>query len=215
MKTTLRIFRIISKLLLLAYVTIVNFVFITVFYALLLSILRHIWPAYIPGLFDEGVIPYLVNTLPYYLLLLFILYSISPLNVWVLRRKEGYRPLNSSDRMRLERLLSEMGMNRKLKLYRNNDARVNAAAFGFNTIGLTGGVLAATSDEELKGVISHEVGHISHYDFVYQVLLILDGVVRLPLPLWYISYSGSDIRDNWQHGVRIGSGFGPLCGERR
>lgn len=171
MKTTLRIFRIISKLLLLAYVTIVNFVFITVFYALLLSILRHIWPAYIPGLFDEGVIPYLVNTLPYYLLLLFILYSISPLNVWVLRRKEGYRPLNSSDRMRLERLLSEMGMNRRLKLYRNNDARVNAAAFGFNTIGLTGGVLAAASDEELKGIISHEVGHISHYDFVYQVLL--------------------------------------------
>lgn len=89
----------------------------------------------------------------------------------MLRRKEGYRPLNSSDRMRLERLLSEMGVNRKLKLYRNNDARVNAAAFGFNTIGLTGGVLATASDEELKGIISHEVGHISHYDFVYQVLL--------------------------------------------
>lgn len=89
----------------------------------------------------------------------------------MLRRKEGYRSLNSSDRMRLERLLSEMGMNRKLKLYRNNDVRVNAAAFGFNTIGLTGGVLAAASDEELKGIISHEVGHISHYDFVYQVLL--------------------------------------------
>lgn len=79
--------------------------------------------------------------------------------------------MNSSDRMRLERLLSEMGVNRKLKLYRNNDARVNAAAFGFNTIGLTGGVLATASDEELKGIISHEVGHISHYDFVYQVLL--------------------------------------------
>ena len=139
MKTTLRIFRIISKLLLLAYVTIVNFVFITVFYALLLSILRHIWSAYIPGLFDEGPVPYFVNTLPYYLLLLFILYSISPLNVWMLRRKEGYRSLNSSDRMRLERLLSEMGVNRKLKLYRNNDVRANAATFGFNTIGLTGG----------------------------------------------------------------------------
>ena len=116
MKTTLRIFRIISKLLLLAYVTIVNFVFITVFYALLLSILRHIWPAYIPGQLDEGVIAAVVSTLPYYLVLLLILYSISPLNVWVLRRKEGYRPLNSSDRMRLERLLSEMGMNRELKL---------------------------------------------------------------------------------------------------
>ena len=62
MKTTLRIFRIISKLLLLAYVTIVNFVFITVFYALLLSILRHIWPAYIPGLFDA--VSYTHLTLP-------------------------------------------------------------------------------------------------------------------------------------------------------
>ncbi|WP_075964612.1 M48 family metalloprotease [Parabacteroides massiliensis] len=171
MKTTLRIFRILCKLLLLAYVTIVNFVFITVFYALLLSILRHIWPAYIPGVFDKGVIPHLVMTLPYYLLLLFILYSISPVNVWMLRRKEGYRPLNNSDRMRLERLLSEMGMNRKLKLYRNNDTRINATAFGFNTIGLTGGILAFASDEELKGVICHEVGHISHYDFVYRVLL--------------------------------------------
>ena len=171
MKTTLRIFRILCKLLLLAYVTIVNFVFITVFYALLLSILRHIWPAYIPGVFDKGVIPHLVMTLPYYLLLLFILYSISPVNVWMLRRKEGYRPLSSSDRMRLERLLSEMGMNRKLKLYRNNDTRINATAFGFNTIGLTGGILAFASDEELKGVICHEVGHISHYDFVYRVLL--------------------------------------------
>lgn len=64
--------------------------------------------------------------------------------------KEGYRPLNSSDRMRLERLL-EMGVNRKLKLYRNNDVRVNAAAFGFNTIGLTGGVLATASGVGTEG----------------------------------------------------------------
>ena len=38
MKTTLRIFRIISKLLMLAYVTIVNIVFITVFYAYMAGI---------------------------------------------------------------------------------------------------------------------------------------------------------------------------------
>lgn len=89
MKTTLRIFRIISKLLLLVYVTIVNFVFITVFYALLLSILRHIWPSYIPGLFDEGVIPYLVNTLPYYLLLLFILIPFLRLTCGCYAEKKG------------------------------------------------------------------------------------------------------------------------------
>lgn len=171
MKTILRIFRIISKLLLLAYVTIVNFVFITVFYVLLLAIMRRIFPLYMPGLFDEGLVPHLVNTLPFYLLLLFILYSLSPLKVWMMRRKEGYNSLNASDRMRLERLLSEIGIDRKLNIYRNNDARVNAAAFGFNTIGLTGGVIADASDEELKGVICHEIGHISHYDFVYKILL--------------------------------------------
>lgn len=49
MKTTLRIFRIIFKLLLLAYVTVVNFFFITVFYSLLLTIMRHICPGCVPG----------------------------------------------------------------------------------------------------------------------------------------------------------------------
>ena len=85
--------------------------------------------------------------------------------------KEGYKPLDGEERMRMERLLSEMGMERKLNIYCNRDARTNAVTFGFHTIGLTGGILQTASDEELKGVISHEVGHISHYDFVYQVLL--------------------------------------------
>lgn len=85
--------------------------------------------------------------------------------------KEGYKPLDGEERIRVERLLSEMGMERKLNIYCNRDARTNAVTFGFHTIGLTGGILQTASDEELKGVISHEVGHISHYDFVYQVLL--------------------------------------------
>ncbi|GKH74579.1 hypothetical protein CE91St6_01500 [Phocaeicola dorei] len=89
----------------------------------------------------------------------------------MMRRREGYRPLGGVERVRLERLLSEMGMDRKLNLYRNGDARANAVTFGFNTVGITDGMMKQASDEELKGVICHEVGHISHYDFVYQVLL--------------------------------------------
>ncbi len=137
MKTTLRIFRIISKLLLLAYVTIVNFVFITVFLRIATFNLAPYYGRHIYRGCLMRVIPYLVNTLPYYLFAVIhpLFHFSAKCDVWVLRRKEGYRPMNSSDRMRVERLLSEMGMNRKLKLYRNNDARVNAAAFGFNTIG--------------------------------------------------------------------------------
>ena len=85
--------------------------------------------------------------------------------------KEGYKPLDGEERMRVERLLSEMGMERKLNIYRNRDAHMNAVTFGFNTISLTDGILRVATDEELKGVLSHEVEHISHYDFVYQVLL--------------------------------------------
>ena len=66
MKTTLRIFRIIFKLLLLAYVTVVNFFFITVFYSLLLTIMRHICPGCVPGLFDEGLVPHLVPAIALY-----------------------------------------------------------------------------------------------------------------------------------------------------
>lgn len=172
MKTTLRIFRILFKLLLLSYVAVVNIILISAFYVLLLLIVEWVAPSFLPGLFAEySFAHHLVCSLPFYMVLLYILYSLSPLNVWLMRMKEGYRPLGGEERVRLERLLSEMGMKRKLNIYRNRDARTNAVTFGFNTIGLTDGILRVATDEELKGVISHEVGHISHYDFVYQVLL--------------------------------------------
>ena len=172
MKTILRIFRILFKLLLMAYVTVVNILLISFFYVLLLAIVGWVAPSFLPGLFSEySFAHHLVYSMPFYVILLYILYTLSPLKVWMMRRREGYRPLGGVERVRLERLLSEMGMDRKLNLYRNGDARANAVTFGFNTVGITDGMLKQASDEELKGVICHEVGHISHYDFVYQVLL--------------------------------------------
>lgn len=44
--------------------------------------------------------------------------------------KEGYKPLDGEERIRVERLLSEMGMERKLNIYCNRDARTNAVTFG-------------------------------------------------------------------------------------
>ena len=105
--------------------------------------------------------------------------------------KEGYKPLDGEERMRMERLLSEMGMERKLNIYCNRDARTNAVTFGFHTIGLTGGILQTASDEELKGVISHEVGHISHYDFVYQVLLFSMQLLGYLIPALFFGLAGN------------------------
>lgn len=85
------------------------------------------------------------------MVLLYILYSLSPLNVWLMRMKEGYRPLGGEERIRLERLLSEMGMERKLNIYCNSDARTNAVTFGFHTIGLTGGIFRRHRTRNSKG----------------------------------------------------------------
>ena len=121
MKTTLRIFRILFKLLLLAYVTVVNILLISAFYVLLLTIVGWVAPSFLPGLFAEySFAHHLVYSMPFYIVLLYILYSLSPLNVWVMRMKEGYKPLDAHERARLERLLAEMGMERKLNIYRND-----------------------------------------------------------------------------------------------
>ena len=110
MKTTLRIFRILFKLLLLVYVTVINIVLISAFYVLLLAIIGWVAPSFLPGLFAEySFAHHLVYSMPFYIVLLYILYSLSPLNVWVMRIKEGYKPLDGNERARVERLLSEIG----------------------------------------------------------------------------------------------------------
>lgn len=73
MKTTLRIFRILYKLLLLCYVTVVNIILISAFYVLLLLIVEWVAPSFLPGLFAEySFAHHLVYSLPFYIVLLYI-----------------------------------------------------------------------------------------------------------------------------------------------
>ena len=186
MKITLRILRIICKLLLLTYVTVVNLIFIIMFYALILGIIHLIFPTFSAKLSSGALGSHLINTLPFYLLLLHILYCLSPIRVWFLRRKEGFKPLTGNEQARINRLLLEIGIERKLNLYCNRDTRPNAITFGFNTIGFTEGIMQQASDEELKGVICHEIGHITSpltcsglsvlsYSPWFQPLVLLEG----------------------------------------
>lgn len=172
MKITLRILRILTKLSLLAYVMAINLIFIIAFYVLVLNVVQWIVPGLLSYLLNQYALArHLIDTLPLYLILLYTAYSLSPLKVWMIRTGEGYTPLCGSDQKRVARLLEEMGVTRKLSLHGNYDATPNAITVGFNTLGFTAGVLQTASDEELKGIISHELGHISHRDFVYDTLL--------------------------------------------
>lgn len=172
MKTTLRILRILTKLLLLAYVMAVNLIFIIVFYIFVLNIIEWIAPGLLSHMQTRhALVRHLIDTFPLYLILLYTAYSLSPLKVWMIRRQEGYVPLHGQGQERVRRMLAEMGITRKLKFYHNLDPAPNAMAVGFNTIGFTEGMLHTASDEELKGVIAHELGHLLHHDYIYDTLI--------------------------------------------
>lgn len=94
MKITLRILRIICKLLLLAYVTVVNLIFIIMFYALILGIVHLIFPTFDSKLSSGALGSHLINTLPFYLLLLHILYCPFPDKGLVPAKKRGFQAID-------------------------------------------------------------------------------------------------------------------------
>lgn len=53
---------------------------------------------------------------------------------------------------------------RKIKPYIVDSMEVNAFIIGRNTLVVTRGAIETFNDEELKGVMAHEFGHINHYD---------------------------------------------------
>lgn len=53
---------------------------------------------------------------------------------------------------------------RKIKPYIVDSMEVNAFIIGRNTLVVTRGAIETFNDDELKGVMAHEFGHINHYD---------------------------------------------------
>lgn len=183
MKILKRIGRIALKILLLAYVFIVNSVFLIVFYMLLWSIMRIFIKDPFAWIMTTFHLPeFVVGYLPFILMALYIFYQLSPLRIWMLRLSFGLDPLKGKVKERVMRLFNELDTGLKVRFYRNDDNDINAMAFGFNTIGLNRGLLENATDEELKAVISHEIGHLKHRDYIYDSLLnamIMFGSVSL------------------------------------
>ena len=58
------------------------------------------------------------------------------------------------------------GYTKKVKLRVHESTDWNAFATGTRTIAVTKGVLAGASDDELKGLLAHELGHLMSYDTI-------------------------------------------------
>ena len=103
----------------------------------------------------------------------FTLLSLSPLGEAYVRFKENTKPLaRDSQTEWLFRVFDEVhaaarsvspSVGAKVKLYYKQTDDVNAYAVGHRTIIVTDGILAL-SDEDLKGVLAHEFGHIANGD---------------------------------------------------
>lgn len=112
--------------------------------------------------------------------LVFILYGISisialsPLGETMLRFIEKLRPLSTKEEK--EYLLpifeevyenakeKDQKLNNNIRLYIIDNMYVNAFAIGRKTIAVTKGAVQTFSQDELKGVIAHEFGHLSNGD---------------------------------------------------
>ena len=109
--------------------------------------------------------------------------AISPLGEWILRLQTGCREITDPEVLeRLQPLFQEVHEKAKrlnpslpddVKLFMNHEEQPNAFATGRKTICLTKGFLNY-SDEEIKAVLAHEFGHLSHKDTDF-ILLIAVG----------------------------------------
>jgi heat shock protein HtpX len=99
----------------------------------------------------------------------------------------GAKPVSREDDPRLYYMVEGLSIAAGLptpSIYTVNDQGMNAFATGRNpkkgVIVFTKGLLENLNDEELKGVISHELAHIKNYDILFgTIIVVLVGVVSI------------------------------------
>lgn len=108
----------------------------------------------------------------YFLVSFFVL---SPFGEWILRFQQGCKKITDINILnRLEPLFMdvwntvkrkhpEMMLDEDINLYIIEDGDVNAFALGRRTVCVTTGLLNC-SDEQIKGVLGHEFGHLAMHD---------------------------------------------------
>ena len=126
--------------------------------------------------------------------LISIAIAFSPLGEKILRVMSGARKIRTErDREYLapifEAVYSDVQaqnkrISQKIALYIEESKDINAYAFGSNSISVTRGAMEALSENQLKGVIAHELGHMNNGDTkVALVMTIGNGAFTV---LWLI-----------------------------
>ncbi len=100
--------------------------------------------------------------------------ALSPFGEWILRLQTGCKKIK--DQAVLDRMMPLFNevyakakeqnpeLPEKVKLFMSEDDAPNAFATGRKTVCITRGLLNMYSDEQIKGVLAHEFGHLAHKD---------------------------------------------------
>ena len=119
----------------------------------------------------------------------------------------GAKPIEKKDNAYLYRIIENLCITTGLptpKIYVIKDESINAFATGRSparaSIAVTVGALQKLTNEELEGVLSHELSHIKNYDirFMMMVGVMVGAIALLANMLWHtrIFRGGRDDRNN-------------------
>lgn len=123
--------------------------------------------------FEMQMHPVLAYFIGFVVYLMSVVIAVSPIGEFILRLQTGCREIKRQDYLdRLNPLFEEVYKKAKeknpnlpddIKFFMSKDKEPNAFATGRKTICMTEGLLDY-SDEEIKGILGHEFGHLAHKD---------------------------------------------------
>lgn len=119
----------------------------------------------------------------------------------------GARPIEEEENKYVYRLVENLSITNGLpipKIYLIDDPAINAFATGreplLASIAITKGAIEKLKNEELEGVIAHELSHIKNYDIRFMTLVaVLVGAISIMAQIFLRSqfwFGGSRRRDN-------------------
>ncbi len=176
---------------------------------------------------------YFMNTIPWVIVGVGIWFTIAYFaNTAMVRAATGARPLTRKENPKIYNIVENLCMTCNMdmpKINIVNDPQLNAFASGIDkksyTVTLTTGIIDRLNDDELAGVIAHELTHIRNHDtrllitsiiFVGIVSTIMSLVIQMMYnAFWFggLSSRSSDDEDNRGNGLSMIAVFiiGALC----
>lgn len=176
---------------------------------------------------------YFMNTIPWFIVGVGIWFTIAYFaNTAMVRAATGARPLTRKENPKIYNIVENLCMTCNMDMPKINivdDPQLNAFASGIDkksyTVTLTTGIINRLNDDELAGVIAHELTHIRNHDtrllitsiiFVGIVSTIMSLVIQMMYnAFWFggLSSRSSDDEDNRGNGLSMIAVFiiGALC----